>query len=263
MEERKIKGFSDYIMREDCVIINVETGKEVLNRNGYVSIKHENSNRYTSKSVSRLYGLTYTDLLVKKLGGAQLEGYSNYIVLPNGNIYSIYAGKFLSATPANRNTSTSTGNTDLKVAMVSDDGNSKEVLVHRIVAKTFIPNPENKPQVNHKNGIASDNRVDNLEWCTPQENMQHAAENYLFLGQQRGVKVTKFIITEVEVGTFGSLRQAANELGLTDENANAYISAVCTKNKDIPETVNEENNFMYSTKPYVYKEYIFRYNDDK
>lgn len=68
-----------------------------------------------------------------------------------------------------------------QMVSLAKQGKITQSLIHRLVAQTFIPNPENKPCVNHLNGIKSDNFIDNLAWCTYSENELHS---YRVLGKK-------------------------------------------------------------------------------
>lgn len=91
------------------------------------------------------------------------------------------------------------------------EGIKKRYMCHRLVAEVFIPNPENLPQVNHKNGIRNDNTVDNLEWCTNLENQHHA---YEVLGKtMKGKTNSRAVYCEELDRIFPSMRAAVEFLG--------------------------------------------------
>lgn len=72
---------------------------------------------------------------------------------------------------------------------ISVNKKSKKVYLHQLVAKSFIENPDNKPNVNHKNNIHTDNRVCNLEWVTQSENIQHYWNNYEVDGHRKAIGI--------------------------------------------------------------------------
>ena len=85
----------------------------------------------------------------------------------------------------------------LNVRLCLDD-EVKNFQVHRLVAEVFIPDPLNLREVNHKNGIKTDNRVENLEWVTHAENIQHACDNKL-INRAQGEDVYNAKLTAEQV----------------------------------------------------------------
>ena len=114
-------------------------------------------------------------------------------------------------------------------------------LVHRLVASTFIPNPQNKPQVNHIDGDKTNNKIDNLEWCTAKENVQHAYDtglHKLLKGKNNpnyGNKLSEEAKKKISEANKG--KHHTDEIfnciieGATKYNANAGCISECCKGK--------------------------------
>lgn len=98
----------------------------------------------------------------------------------------------------------------------------KSIGVHIVVAMAFINNPLNKPLINHKNGIKTDNRIDNLEWCTSSENVQHAYDTGLACSK-KGEKCHKSKLKEDDIVSIRNSTKSYNELSVY---YNVTVSAI-------------------------------------
>lgn len=94
------------------------------------------------------------------------------------------------------------------------DDKVKNLKIHRLVAEAFIPNPDNLPQVNHKDGNKLNNSVDNLEWCTCQYNIQHSFANGLQTPNGEALKGYDYVKLFAMYNNNYRLREILKELGL-------------------------------------------------
>lgn len=119
----------------------------------------------------------------------------------------------------------------LRVSL-NKNGKLKSFLVHRLVAQAFIPNPDNLPEVNHKNEIKFCNEVSNLEWCTTKYNINY---NYNYsIARQKTIENRRKTIIQLSLNNefikeWKSVHSAAKELGLSQGNISSCLLGLRNK----------------------------------
>lgn len=148
-------------------------------------------------------------------GGKEFPDNPNYLVYSNGTIFNQKTMKYCTLFPSD--------STYLRVGI-----DNKQISVHRTVAKLFLPPPgPGQIQVNHKNYDRTDNRVENLEWCSASENAKHASLNKDYTRFAKQVHQIDRNTGEV-LNTFSGVKKASRELGI---NSGSIVKVCKGENK--------------------------------
>ena len=137
-----------------------------------------------------------------------VPGYEGLYEVSNlGNVKSLRSGKLLKQA----------NNKGYKYVSLTKEGKSTCFGVHRIVAITFIPNPENLPEVNHKDENPSNNCADNLEWCTRKYNLNYGGYRERMSKIQKEIGTNNKSVSAYDkdgkfVKSYDSITEAENEL---------------------------------------------------
>lgn len=131
----------------------------------------------------------------------QVPDFPHYFVDEQGNVYSDFNKNLVKIKPW----LDSKGNY-LQVGLMKD-GKRHRLLVHRLVAITFVPNPQNLPEVNHKDKDKTNCCVENLEWCTRKENLY---DSYGTMSQTRNFVLCTLYIDNKPIKDFLSIKEACS-----------------------------------------------------
>ena len=145
-----------------------------------------------------------------------IEGFENYQITDDGRVWSKKSKRYL--------TPTKSQDGYLRVKLCYGDGRYTNASIHRIVAKMFIPNPSNLPQVNHKNEQKHLNFVENLEWCSAQYNNTYNGRHTKCADKVKesntirsGKPINQFTLDGELVASYPTAWEASRQTGFTKQ----------------------------------------------
>ena len=162
-----------------------------------------------------------------------IKNFENYAIYPNGTVINVATGH------VKKPTSNHAGRGYYYVDLYNK-GQKQRFYIHRLVAMNYINNPQNKPFVNHIDGNSANNVVENLEWCTPLENVEHAVKrlhtmNGYDLHNSRTKKsiIGTYIINGKTTQVYNSIREAERDTGIFSSNIVANLKGRQSETKGI------------------------------
>lgn len=141
----------------------------------------------------------------------QIEGYKYYYITKEGQVFN---------KRRNRNMCTWKDNVGYIQVNLYKEGKKKYMRIHRLVAKYFVPNPENKPIVNHIDGDKTNNHYTNLEWVDNSENVQH----YYNSGGNTNVKAVEVVYPCGITVVFPTVRETARQLNINRKTLSSILN---------------------------------------
>lgn len=160
----------------------------------------------------------------------RIDGFENYVINENGVVIN---------TTTNHIKKPCDNNMGYLFVDLYNCGKHKREYIHRLVAQTFIPNIDNKPYINHKDGNPHNNSIENLEWCTPLENVEHASKQLCTMKQYLLANIKRMkAVKQINrhngklVNIFPSIQNASNVTGIPSSNIVCVLKGRQSYTKD-------------------------------
>lgn len=131
----------------------------------------------------------------------KINGFDDYYIDEHGNVFSIKSGKLKKLKPY-----LDSKKRYFSIKLTDNNGNLKHKLIHRLVAETYIPNPNNLPEVHHKDNNTYNSEVSNLQWCTRKENLNWS---YKTMSSNRNYRNCILLKDKKQIGIFDGITKAA------------------------------------------------------